>query len=214
MARGFRADVPSEEIPPLVSYMGYTPSHFIRTNFVSYLPPGSIKAPYGKPLGERRGFLSDGIADPSQDPKLKVREEIGWGMERVLVERGGNFTDRKNHGWGDGWGVGTGAGKGTHWRDGDGASDLWYPAWQLLVQSDYINSRDLPRFDYDLDHPDVPLFSFVDESRRLVIANEMVLALPCGALINNTCGVSCQILGTGLNRLQCLTNQMIRSKLL
>ena len=39
------------------------------------------------------------------------------------------------------------------------------------------------------------------------MSNEMALALPCGTKVNNTCGVSCQVLGTGLNRLQCLTNQ-------
>ena len=206
LASRFSSDVPLQEIPPLIAYMGYRSQHFVRTNFVSYLPPGSIKAPYGKPLGERADFQAEGIADPSLDPAPKIRDEIGWGMMSVLNEKGGNFTDRQKHGWGDGWGVGNNAGKGTHWRDGDGASDVWYPSWQLLVRSDLRHALDLPRFDFDLDHPDLPLFSFVDANRRIVISNEMALAIPCGAVVNNTCGISCQILGTGLNRLQCITS--------
>jgi len=206
LAKHFSSNVLLQDIPPLIAYMGFQPQHFVRTNFVSYLPPGSIKAPYGKPLGNRVDYNAKGVADPSIDPGPKTRDEIGWGMASVLVEKGGNFTDRKTHGWGDGWGVGDAAGKGTHWRDGDGASDVWYPSWQLLVKSGLLHARDLLRFDFDLDHPDLPLFSFVDENRRIVMANEMALAIPCGAVVNNTCGVSCQILGTGLNRLQCITN--------
>ena len=207
LAKGVKSAVSVEDIPELVAYMGYKPEHFIRTNFISYLPPGSIKAPYGKPLGKRYDYEAEGIADPSTDPEPKVRDEIGWGMMSVLVEKGGNFTDRTRHGWGDGWGVGTEAGKGTHWRDGDGASDSWFPSWQLLVKTDLLDARDNPRFDFDLDHPDLPMFSFVDRDRRIIMTNEMALALPCGTMVNNTCGVSCHIVGTGLNRLQCLTNQ-------
>jgi hypothetical protein len=207
LAKSFKSTVTVKDIPELVTYMGYKPQHFVRTNFISYLPPGSIKAPYGKPLGKRYDFKAEGIADPAINPEPKIRDEIGWGMISWLVEKGGNSTDRARHGWGDGWGVGTEAGKGTHWRDADGASDYWFPSWQLLVRSDLLHSHDNPRFDFDLDSPDVPLFSFVDRDRRIVISNEMALALPCGTEVNNTCGVSCQVLGTGLNRLQCLTNQ-------
>ena len=207
LARNFESTVSLADIPPLVSYMGYKDHHFVRTNFISYLPPGSIKAPYGKPLGKRVDYDVTGIADPSLNPEPKIRDEIGWGMIPILIEQGGNFTDRSNHGWGEGWGNGQSPGRGTHWRNGDGASDVWFPAWQLLARG-YLNGHlDLKRFDFDLDHPDVPLFSFVDETRRIVLANEMALALPCGSLINNTCGTSCQVLGTGLNKLQCITNQ-------
>ena len=40
----------------------------------------------------------------------------------------------------------------------------------------------------------------------MVIASEMTLAVPCGVRVNNTCGVGCDVVGTGLNRLECIAN--------
>jgi hypothetical protein len=61
------------------------------------------------------------------------------------------------------------------------------------------------RFVFDLTHPDLGLYSFIDGQRRVVMANTLAQAVPCGMLVNSSCDVSCEVYGTGLNRLQCIT---------
>lgn len=201
----FLTTVDTVEIPPLVGNMGYTRDHFVRSGYISRFPPGTIKAPFGSPLGQRTPWTVAGMDDPSLPPNVnQPREELGWGLSRMMLQPGGNFTDRSSHGWGGGWGDGTLPGQGTQWRDFDGSNAQWFPSWQIAAPSN--SSVDRARWRIDLDHEDVALFSFVDNDRRVVFANDLALSISCGVKVNNTCGVGCSILGTGLNMLQCLAN--------
>ena len=206
LSANFSITVDLEEIPALVRYMGYLPEHFVRSDYISRFPPGSIKAPYGSPLGKRTNWTVQGYTDPSLHSDVnRPREEVGWGMDRIMLHRGGNFSDRDSHGWKGGWGDGTLAGQGTSWRDFDGANAQWFPAWQIVAPAGNLVVDGL-RWDLDLDHEDVALFSFVDKSKRLVFANDLALSIACHVKVNNTCGVGCEVLGTGLNMLQCIAN--------
>ena len=203
LAENLRMTLLDEEVPEMVQYHGYTGPSFVRTQFVSQYPPGTVKAPYGTPLGKRKAYSHHGLADPSRSRAVE-REAVGWGMESLHHELGGGPNDRSPHGWGDGWRDGDRPGEGEHWEDGDGANDYFFPSWQIISPRGAF--QDARRWAFDLDHPDLPLFSFVDAERRIVIANEITLAVPCGVRVNNTCGVGCDVVGTGLNRLQCIAN--------
>ena len=197
-------EVAAEEIPPAVASMGYAPAHFVRTGYVSRYPPGTIKAPAtGKPLGPIPAWGPLGDTDPSvvQQP---IREKIGWGLEPVYKGSWLEWFSSTPYGWGwdDGYAP---QGMGELWRSGSGANDNDWPDWQVLQP---VGGReDAPRLAYDLETSSVPLFSFVDGQRRIVLANELALSAPCGVPVNDTCGLACGgVLGTGLNLQQCLAN--------
>ena len=198
--------VDSSEIPPAISAMGYGPSHFIRTGYISRFPPGSFKAPAtGQPLGPIPNWSSTGNTDPSVPLSGQPnRERIGWGLE--IAVNGSAEEWHADSPWGWGWDDGYWQqGIGKQWRDGDGANDAVWPDWQVLIP----NGRkiDRKRLQYDLEHATVPLFSFVDSARRVVLANELALSTPCGVPVNNTCNVACgSLVGTGLNLQQCMAN--------
>jgi len=105
--------------------------------------------------------------------------------------------------WGAGWGDDEGDRVGKQWWDFDGASDEFAPHWHLVAPAGSL--VDDLRFIFDLQRPDIALYSFVDSQRRIVMANTLVQAVPCGKLVNSSCEVSCEVTGTGLNMLQCIT---------
>ncbi|EKX42705.1 hypothetical protein GUITHDRAFT_111377 [Guillardia theta CCMP2712] len=189
------AAVDLSEIPDLCRYMGYLPEHYYRTGYISRFPTGSIKVPTAFPLGKRPVWGKYGNTDPSASSQ-PVREAIGWGLSPVLV---GSRSS-----WLKGWGDTEGDHEGARWWDGDGANGNAEPDWSIVSPPNQV--VDEVRFNFDLDHGDVPLYSFVDSQRRLVISNAFALSTRCGQLVNSSCGVSCGVRGTGLNILQCLDN--------
>jgi hypothetical protein len=197
-------EITASEIPPAVSAMGYNVAHFVRTGYVSRFPPGSFKAPA---TGQRLGPIPSWNAAAGTDPSIPqsqqpIRADIGWGLETAVVGNAMDWFTASPWGWGwdDGYSP---QGTGKQWRDGDGANDAIWPEWQVLKPKNRI--ADPKRLDYDLDHATVPLFSFVDSSRRIVYANELALSAPCGVSVNNTCDLRCgNIVGTGLNLQQCM----------
>jgi hypothetical protein len=195
--------VTSKDIPPAVVAMGFNPAHFVRTGHVSRFPPGSFKAPTGKPLGPIPSWGAQGDTDPSiRSDKQPTRDEIGWDLEVVMTETAESWFSDIPYGWGwdDGYSPQV---IGKQWRDSDGANDATWPDWQILKPS--RKDLDTRRLRYDLDHASVPLFSFVDSQRRIVLANELALSAPCGVPINNTCEMKCgDVVGTGLNLQQCM----------
>jgi hypothetical protein len=195
--------VNAKDIPAAVVAMGYNPAHFIRTGHVSRFPPGSFKAPTGKFLGPIPLWGVQGDTDPSiPNDKQPTRDEIGWGLEVEVAGLGDSWFSETPYGWG--WDDGYSDQKiGKQWRDTDGANDATWPDWQILKPSG--KDSDFPRLRYDLDHSSVPLFSFVDSERRIVLANQLALSAPCGVSINNTCEMKCgDVVGTGLNLQQCM----------
>ena len=187
------------EIPSAVRYMGYTPEHFVRTAYVSRFPPGAFKAP----LAHTIGHIDDWGALGDHDPSVALAEQptramLPAGLEVTLV--GDAFS------WQAGWAQSEGDREGKQWWDDDGASDEFAPEWQILRPAGAIN--DARRFAYDLESPDLSLYSFIDSQRRIVMANTLAQAVPCGMLVNSSCEVSCEVQGTGLNRLQCITRTL------
>ena len=192
----FVTEVTEDEIPHAVRYMGYKAEHFVRTAFLSRFPPGSIKAPVGVSIGKIPPWDAHGDTDPSRPPP--IRPVLGWGLEEILV---GDDV------WGAGWGGGEGDRGGKQWLDGDGASDEFAPHWHIVAPASY--RLDDVRFIFDLQRPDMALYSFIDSQRRIVMANALAQAVPCGKLVNSSCGVSCELPGTGLNLLQCITRAKV-----
>eukprot|EP00960_Hanusia_phi_P022322 660679-Hanusia_phi.AAC.1 len=193
--RMLSAAVNLPEIPELCQYMGYLPEHYYRTGYISRFPTGSIKVPTAFPLGKRPVWGKYSNTDPSAASQ-PVREAIGWGLSPVLVG--------SRNSWLKGWGDIEGDHEGARWWDGDGANGNSEPEWSIVSPPN--QEVDDVRFNFDLDHGDVPLYSFVDAQRRLVVANAFALSTRCGVLVNSSCGVSCGVRGTGLNILQCLDN--------
>ena len=195
-----KTEVSLDEIPQAIRYMGYLPEHFLRTGYVSRFPAGSFKAPVGTPIGEIPHWGPRGDTDPAISfENQPTRAMIGWGLEEL------DLGDAMS--WGRGWGDTEGEREGKQWWDQnwyqDGANDEFAPVWHVLGPS---NQRvDAERFVFDLGHPDVALYSFVDSQRRIVMANTLALAVPCGMIVNSSCEASCEVHGTGLNRLQCIT---------
>ena len=187
----FSSSLSASELPDVVSYMGYRPMHYVRTERVSAYPPGTVKAPFSAVLGERPMWGPYGDMDPSTVNSHPQRAAVGWGLIPVLYGYGDQleFEQLKYDLFGaDGE------------FPGQGASQ---PDWQVLVPAALLTFSSVRRWSYDLDSSWVPPFSFVDEDRRLVVANELAMFVPCGAAVNNTCGVSCLVTGTALNLLQC-----------
>jgi hypothetical protein len=192
----FVTEVTEDEIPDAVRYMGYKAEHFVRTAFSSRFPPGSIKAPVGVSIGQIPPWGAHGDTDPSH--ASPTRPVLGWDLEEILV---GDDV------WGAGWNHVEGDRGGKQWLDGDGASDEFAPHWHIVAPA---SSRlDDVRFIFDLHQPDMALYSFIDSQRRIVMGNTLAQAVPCGKLVNSSCGVSCEVPGTGLNLLQCITRAKV-----
>ena len=199
LAASLVTEVQEWEIPAAVKYMGYGPEHFVRTGYVSRFPPGSFKAPSAVRIGEIPAWLAGGDADPSLEPQHQpTRASIGWGLQVMYVPR-----EEEGAVWGDGWGAPEGDRAGKQWWDVDGANGELAPAWHVLAPAGA--PMDGARFAFDLVHPDLALYAFVDSQRRLVMANTLAQAVGCGQLVNSSCDVSCEIPGTGLNMMQCTT---------
>ena len=202
LPRHLVTEVTLEDIPPPIRFMGYKPEHFVRTGFVSRFPPGSLKAPIGSPIGDIPHWDALGDTDPSVAADHQPRRPIiGWNLTEILLGRARD--------WGKGWGHDEGDREGRQWWDQDtyanGANGEFAPAWHVLGPPAHI---DTARFEFDLDHHDTALYSFVDNQRRVVMANTLALAVPCGMVVNSSCGASCDLHGTGLNRLQCITRTL------
>ena len=194
----FVTEVEAEEIPPAIRYMGYTAEHFVRTAFLSRFPPGSFKAPATAHIGPIPHWDARGDTNPAvrpEDQPTRRSFQVGWGLRRFLM--GDDVS------WGDGWGQTEGDRVGKQWWDDDGANDEFAPVWHVLGPADM--PADGKRFVFDLEHRDLGLYSFIDGQRRVVMANTLAQAIPCGMLVNSSCDVSCEVYGTGLNRLQCIT---------
>lgn len=201
IGKAFVTEVEDVEIPPAVRYMGYDGAHFVRTAFVSRFPPGSFKAPAASLIGPIPVWDARGDTDPSvkpEDQPTRRSFQVGWGLRRFLM--GDDVS------WGDGWGQTEGDRVGKQWWDDDGANDEFAPVWHVLGPAGMPS--DGKRFMFDLEHPDLALYSFVDSQRRVVMANTLAQAIPCGMLVNSSCDVSCELHGTGLNRLQCITRTL------
>ena len=196
----FRAHVSMQEVPAVVTYMGYQTTHFVRTEHVSAFPPGTVKAPFAAVLGERPEWGPYGDKDPSTFRTHPLRAAVGWDLVPVFYGSGDqtHFEHLKNDLFGPAGEFPAGSAS-----SGGGTPPGPPPDWQVLVPRSSVAYVSARRWTYDLDSVLVPSFSFVDEDRRLVIANELAMFVPCGMAINNTCGAPCLVTGTALNLFQC-----------
>ena len=161
----FTTEVQLNEIPAPVRSMGYRPSHFVRTAYVSQFPPGSFKAPVAVPIGPISEWDARGDADPSAQ-KQPTRPRIGWGL-RVFYNL--SNLPQNTMKWDRGWAAPENDRLGQPWPDPRGASDEVAPDWHILGPAG--EDLDTQRFSFDLFDPDLPLYTFVDTQRRVVIAN-------------------------------------------